>query len=120
MAFFASRPHRAGFAPVAHLSAATLALGYTFAAFGAVLAPSPAAAQSGAYYVAELAQPAEDTRTVAGGVAWRCAETTCVAPKASSRPLRVCRELQRKVGQLASFTAKGEALDAEALARCNG
>ena len=52
MAFFASRPHRAGFAPVAHLSAATLALGYTFAAFGAVLAPSPAAAQSGAYYVA--------------------------------------------------------------------
>ena len=59
MAFFASRPHRAGFAPVAHLSAATLALGYTF-------------------------------------------------------------ELQRKVGQLASFTAKGDALDAEALARCNG
>ena len=116
MAFFASRPHRAGFAPVAHLSAATLALGYTFAAFGAVLAPSPAAAQSGAYYVAELAQPVEDTRAVAG----RCAETTCVAPKASSRPLRVCRELQRKVGQLASFTAKGDALDAEALARCNG
>jgi hypothetical protein len=120
MAQIASRSNRFGFDTGARLTAATLALGYTFAAFGAVLSPAPAAAQSGGFYVAELVQPTEETRTVASGVAWRCDGSTCAAPKAASRPLRVCRELQRKVGPVASFTAHGEALDAEDLARCNG
>jgi len=120
MAQIASRSNRFDFDTGARLAAATLALGYTFAAFGAVLSPAPAAAQSGGFYVAELVQPTEETRTVASGVAWRCAGSTCAAPKAASRPLRVCRELQRKVGPVASFTAHGEALDAEDLACCNG
>ena len=120
MALPASRSNRFGFDTTARLTAASLALGYTFAAFGAVLSPAPAAAQSGGFYVAELVQPTEETRAVASGVAWRCAGATCAAPKAASRPLRVCRELQRKVGTVASFTANGETLDAEDLARCNG
>lgn len=120
MALPASRSNRFGFDTTARLTAASLALGYTFAAFGAVLSPAPAAAQSGGFYVAELVQPTEETRAVASGVAWRCAGATCAAPKAASRPLRVCRELQRKVGPVASFTADGEALAAEDLARCNG
>ena len=33
--------------------------------------------------------------------------------------MRICRELQRDVGEIRSFTAKGEALDADKLAKCN-
>ena len=120
MALFISRTRPEGSDIAARLSAAFLALFYTFAAFGAALSPAPAVAQANAYYSAELAQTAEKTRAVAGGVAWRCAETTCVAPKASSRPLRVCRELRRKVGAIVSFSADGERLDPDALTRCNG
>lgn len=120
MALLASRSNRFGSNATARLAAASLAFGYAFAAFGAVLSPAPAAAQSSGFYVAELAQPTEETRAIASGVAWRCDGSTCAAPRAASRPLRVCRELQRKVGPVASFTANGETLDAEDLARCNG
>ena len=57
---------------------------------------------------------------VAGGIAWTCSGTTCVAPKGTSRPLRVCRELQRDTSDVVSFTAKGEELGADKLAKCNG
>ncbi len=98
------------------------AFAYTSLTFGAVIAPTPAEAKSSAaFYTVELAQPvAEKTTTIAGGVAWACKGTTCVAQKGSSRPLRVCRELQREHGEIASFTAKDEALDADKLAKCNG
>jgi hypothetical protein len=32
----------------------------------------------------------------------------------------MCRELQRDVGEIAGFTAKGEALAEDKLAKCNG
>lgn len=104
------------------IGAIGLALAWTVLSFGAVTSPSPASAAkpNGVYYTAELARPAEESRAVAGGVAWACQGTTCVAGKGTSRPLRVCRELQRELGPIASFTAKGEKLDAEKLARCNG
>lgn len=103
------------------LGAIGAALAWTTLSFGALI-PTPAQAQpgTGGFYHAELAQPVEKTTTaIAGGVAWKCTGTSCTAPKASSRPLRVCRELNREVGQLTAFTAKGEALPAEDLARCN-
>ena len=103
-----------------NLSAIALGLGYTALTFGAALAPAPATAASGAYYVAELAAPASDSRAVAGGVAWSCQGTTCVANKGTSRPMRICRELQREMGEVTAFTANGEALEADKLARCNG
>ena len=98
------------------------ALTCTSLAFGAAIVPSAAQARSDApYYAVELAQPvAEKTTTIAGGVAWACKGTTCVAKKGSSRPLRVCRELQRQHGQITSFSAKGKALDADKLAKWNG
>lgn len=97
------------------------ALVWTGLTFGAALTPTPAEARSsGVFYTAELAQPATKDLAVAGGVAWRCEGTSCTAPRGTSRPLRVCRELNRELGQVASFTAKGEALDSEKLARCNG
>ncbi|MCK0098725.1 hypothetical protein MWU38_04980 [Qipengyuania sp. S6317L1] len=92
------------------------AIAYTTLSFGA----APAMADNGPYYTAQLAQPAEDDRLVAGGVAWACKGTTCVANKGSSRASRICRGLARDVGEITGFVANGEALAEDKLARCNG
>lgn len=96
-----------------------LALVYTGLTFGAALTPAPVQAGNGAYYTAELAQPATDARVVAAGVAWSCEGTSCAAGKGMQRPLRVCRGLQREFGEVISFTAEGEALSEAELAKCN-
>lgn len=105
------------------VGALAAAFAYTGLTFGALaLVPTAAEARSNGYfYTAELAQPvAGPTTTVAGGVAWACEGTTCVARKGSSRPLRMCRELQREHGEIASFVADEKALEADKLAQCNG
>ena len=99
--------------------AAVLALAYTTLTFGVTLAPVPAQAGE-VFYRAELAAPAPEARAVAGGVAWYCKDNVCVAGKGTSRPVRVCRSLSKEMGAVASFTAKGEALDEAKLATCNG
>lgn len=97
-----------------------LALVYTTFTFGILASPAPAAAKAtGPYYVAELSAPASATRTVAGGIAWSCEGTTCVAAKGTSSPLRMCREIQRELGAVASFTANGKELAEDKLAACN-
>lgn len=105
-----------------NLGAIGLALIWTTLSFGAALTPAPAMAQnpSKAYYRAELAQPTTAPRAVAGDLVWACDGTSCVADKGTSRPLRICREVNRKFGEVTNFTAKGDALAAEDLARCNG
>lgn len=100
------------------LSIFAMAFVYTGLTFG--VATTPVAAQSGAYYTATLAQPADDNRAVAGGVAWSCKGTTCVANKGSSRPMRICRGLSREFGEIVNFTAKGKELAGDKLAKCNG
>ena len=98
-----------------------LALAYTGLTFGALTAPAPAfATANGPHYVAELAAPAKQARTVAAGVAWFCEGTTCKAGKGTSRPLRICRGLAKEFGEVTSFTAQNEVLPAEQLAQCNG
>ena len=103
------------------IGALGLALTWTALTFGAALTPAPAMAQNpaNAYYRAELAQPATSPRAIAGALVWACQGTSCTADKGTSRPLRICRELNRKHGTIASFATKGEALPAEELARCN-
>lgn len=94
---------------------------YSAATLGTLVAPTAAEAKSsGPFYKAELSQPATERTVIAGGVAWTCKGTTCVAPKGTSRPLRVCRELQRDTGDILAFTAKGKSLDEAKLAKCNG
>ena len=96
------------------------ALVYTGLTFGVATSAAPAMADNGPYYTAQLAQPAEDNRAVAGGVAWACQGTTCVANKGTSRASRICRGLAREFGEIKGFTADGEALPEDKLARCNG
>lgn len=96
------------------------ALVYTGLTFGVATTSTPAFAQNTPYYTVELANPTTESRAIAGGVAWACKGDTCVANKSSTRPINVCRDLSRKFGEIKSFTAKGEALAEDQLAKCNG
>ena len=101
------------------LAFAALAILGTAASFGVTTAPARAATVS--FYEAQLVTPAEAKRTaIQNGVVWKCGDTDCRGSEGQSRPEVVCARLVRKVGPLAGFSVKGEALDAEALARCNG
>ncbi len=92
----------------------------TASIFGAVIAPAPAEARERAvYYTAELAAPAQERTIIARGIVWQCDETQCIAEKNNSRPIIVCKQLARETGEITRFTAKGEALSAERLAKCN-
>ncbi|MET0252218.1 MAG: hypothetical protein ABW203_08580 [Novosphingobium sp.] len=100
-----------------HLGLVAVGLAGTFGGFATTAQAAPV--RGG--YEARLAAPLDGPRMeVLSGVAWNCTGDACAAPKASSRPEVVCARLVRKFGQVTSFTAMGEALDAEALARCNG
>lgn len=91
------------------------------AALSATLAPAAIQARTaGAFYTVELAQPASDDEAIAGGVLFRCEGTTCTAPRSRDRALRVCSELRREVGSIASFNAGGSMLSEQQLSRCNG
>lgn len=104
-----------------HVGAIGLAAVWSALSIGTMIAPAPAEARSAeVFYVAELAGPAPQSRAVAGGIAWYCEGNRCIAGKGNSRPLRMCRELQREVGPITAFTVEGEALEADKLARCNG
>ena len=107
---------------LARMGAIGLALSWTLVTFGAAFSPVPAAAQapSASYYRAELVQPVKESRKIAGGQVWNCQETVCVADKGIDRPLRVCRDLNRKTGDIANFIADGKPLETKDLARCNG
>lgn len=96
------------------------ALVYTGLSFGIATGAAPLNAAGNPYYSATLAAPASEARTVADGVAWACKDATCVANKTTSRPLRVCRALNRKFGEVATFKVNGEEMPAEELAKCNG
>ena len=85
------------------------------------VSPAPAQAQEPAtgYYSALLVAPPAEKQLVVGGLVWRCNETSCVANKGTSRPLRVCRALNRKFGEVSRFVTAGSVMSSEELARCN-
>lgn len=91
----------------------------TALSFGATASPASAAPTS--FYEVQLAAPVDGAKTtILNDVAWKCDGATCRGSQGSSRAEIVCARLARKVGEVASFTAKGETLDAEGLAKCNG
>lgn len=108
-------------APFSRSAAALLLAGsYTALTFGALAAPAPVAAQQPrTATTAQLAEPAQDKRIVAGNTLWSCNGTACITRDGGSRPMRLCRDLKRKAGTVTAFTVNGLALDSEALARCN-
>ena len=97
-----------------------LALVYTALTFGVATAPTPALASDGVYYRAELAQPVESKTEIVRGTAWSCKGTVCVARKSNSRPVIVCQRVAKELGDVKSFTVKGETIAEDKLAKCQG
>ncbi|WP_271079439.1 CC_3452 family protein [Aurantiacibacter sp. MUD61] len=100
---------------------ATIALS-TLLPLAALAAPAATQATSstGHYFEATLTEPTDETTPIAGGVVFRCDGESCTGPRSGHRPLRVCTQLRREVGQIASFKVRGELISDELLARCNG
>ena len=92
-----------------------------FVAATALALPGSAAIARGddARATVTLAAPAAKERVIAGGVVWACQGTTCVGPVSRKRPLRVCRELVRELGEVVRYEARDAAMDEAELARCN-
>ncbi len=91
------------------------------ATLAAVFAPAALQANPTApYFSVELSEPAGKSEAIAGGVLFRCEDNICTAPRSRDRALRVCSELRREVGTIASFSAGGTLLPDAQLARCNG
>ena len=110
MTLFQNTLRQAAIAGVAMLTTAV--------AFGTVVTPAPAQAETGVYYRATLAQPVEKRTEVIRGGTFICSGTVCVGTKARSRPELVCERLGRAFGTASSFSFNGKELDAEALASC--
>jgi hypothetical protein len=88
-------------------------------AMSAALAPATPAAAEEPYYAATLADPAPAWLALSAGVVWTCQGSACRARRDAARPVDVCRNLARQVGEVAAFMADGRALSARALRQCN-
>ncbi len=79
-----------------------------------------AAAPSGSYYQAELAQAPAVQKQLVRGVFVKCEGTMCRAPIASSAAKNMCISVAREFGAVASFKAGERAFDAAEIEKCNG
>ena len=93
----------------------------SLAAVAAAVFMSPATAQarvSGYYTATPVAAPAEASYVTRNTI-WSCNGGVCTAQKAADRPQFVCERIAKSVGKLDAFSVAGEALDPQALAKCN-
>ena len=84
-----------------------------------IAAPQAHAAAQGPFYTAELATPVETRQEILRGALFSCDGTSCVGTKTNSRASIVCASFVREFGAVTAFTAQGDALDADDLAKCN-
>ena len=89
----------------------------TFATFAVALA-APASAQTGYYVAVPVAAPTAAS-LVTHLTTWRLSGASYVADRSAYRHQQLCRQLAGQVGPLGSFTVRGQAYDADALAQCN-
>ena len=89
------------------------------AAGTAMMATTAGAQPAQAYYVAVPATQPTDAHLVTRTAAWTAQGDAYVANRAPERPEILCQLVAGKVGPLTSFTVKGEALEADKLAKCN-
>ena len=104
----------------AQFAAIALSAALSFGSIAAPLSGAEASQPRSNHFSAQLVEPTEEDTAIAGGVVFRCEGTTCIGPRSGDRPLRVCSELRREVGTIASFTINGEAMSDRMLGRCNG
>jgi hypothetical protein len=70
-------------------------------------------------YTAELQAPVEAAQEIIKDAVIRCAGTECIGGQSGSAPGTICAKIVDEFGPVVNFTYKGEAFDAEALAKCN-
>jgi hypothetical protein len=103
--------------PLQHAVSMVFAVLIASVLFGGVAAT--AQQRGGPQYTATLVAPTTETRPIIDSTVWSCSGTTCSGPRGTSRPAIVCARLVREVGAVSAFVARGEAMTAEQLARCN-
>ncbi|WP_445191366.1 CC_3452 family protein [Sphingomonas sp. Tas61C01] len=97
-----------------------VALAAAFAVSATLIAATAADAQApGAFYVATPASPTTKTSLVTRNTAWSLRGGAFVAAQAPERAQILCQLVADHVGGLSGFTVKGEAYDADQLAKCN-
>ncbi|PAX07250.1 CC_3452 family protein [Sphingomonas lenta] len=98
-----------------------LSVAGALAASAVLLSAAGAAdAQGPAHYVAVPAAPAAKTRVITRSTPWSLGSGGAyLAARAPERPVVLCQLLARDVGPMRSFSAGGEPLGAEDLAKCN-
>jgi len=89
----------------------------SLALIASLFALSAAGAAQAAPMTATLATPlTKEARIIAGGAAWRCAESTCVLSSAATPDARdACRQIVRQLGAVTAFGT----FDAARLEKCN-
>ena len=86
-----------------------------------MLGSTVAAAQPTAsgYYAATPVEAPARTSIITRDTMWKLRDGAFTASKAPERDLVLCQLVAQRVGKLTSFTAGGQALDADTLAKCN-
>ena len=82
----------------------------------ATLIAAPAFA--GTYSAKPVAAPTAG-KIIGKDISWTCDGGSCRGSTEASRPLVLCQDLAKHAGRIESFTADGQALSAEQLAKCN-
>lgn len=86
----------------------------------ALLSVAGAAEAQTAHYIAVPAAPAAKERVITRSTPWQLAPSGAyLAARAPERAVVLCQLLARDVGPMQSFTAGGQALGADELAKCN-
>lgn len=83
-----------------------------------LLGSAAMAQPNNSFYSITLAQPAA-TKTVVRDMLVNCDGAVCTAAAGTSRPAIVCASIVRELGAVTSFRAGNDALDGEALSKCN-
>jgi hypothetical protein len=100
----------------------TRVLSIAAALAGSALLLSPVASHAqdpaGYYAAVPTAQPTK-TSFITNNLMWKWRDTAFTANKAPARPTIVCEMIVQRAGTLTSFSAGGQAFDADALAKCN-
>ncbi|HEY0628070.1 MAG TPA: hypothetical protein VGD23_01960 [Sphingomicrobium sp.] len=73
---------------------------------------------AGTYSAKPVAAPAN--KIMGKNISWACTGGTCRGSTEQSRPLLLCQDLAKRAGRLESFTADGQPLSTDQLAKCNG
>jgi hypothetical protein len=75
--------------------------------------------QGPGYYAATPVEAPTKTSIITRETLWKFRDGAFTASKQPERDLILCQLVAQRVGKLASFTAGGQALDADSLAKCN-